>query len=98
MNGIRNENQLTVVKEYYFNKPDIHEIDYLRDDIFKVCRNKCFTTFEYRLVYDIKFTNISSNEEVNFTINHISMEFKTEFVGMIKKNKMLEETVLCLIK
>ena len=47
-----NENQLTIVKEYDFNKPDIQEIDYLLDDIFKTCRNKYFHTFEYRLIYD----------------------------------------------
>ena len=80
MNGILNER--TVVKEYDFNEPDSHEIFYLFDDLIKVCRNKYFHTFEYTLAYDIKFTNSSKNEKVNFTISHRSMEFKTEFYGL----------------
>ena len=59
-------NESIVVKEYDFNEPDIHEIDCLLADIIKDCRNKFFHTFEYRLVYDIKFTNISNNGGVNF--------------------------------
>ena len=74
-----------VVKEYDFIKPDIHDIDYLLDDVIKDCRNRYFHTLEYRLVYDIKFTKISNNEEVNFTITHRSMEFETEFYGLTKK-------------
>ena len=87
MNGIMNENQLTIVKEHQFDKPDIHEIDYSLDDINKDCRKRYFHTFEYRLVYDIQFTKISNNEASNITISHISMEFKTEFYGLIKKMK-----------
>ena len=82
----------TVVKEYDSIKPDIHEVDYLLDDIVKDCRNKYFHTFEYSLVYDVKFTNISNNEEVNFTITHRSMEFKTEFYGLNKKIKNARES------
>ena len=48
MNGILNES--TVVKEYDFNEPDIHEIDYLLDDIDKDCRNRYSHTFEYTLM------------------------------------------------
>ena len=51
------------------------------------CRNRYFHTFEYTLVHDIKFTSKSNNEEVNFTITHRSMEFKTEFYGLNKKIK-----------
>ena len=93
-----NVNQLTIVKEYEFDEPDIDEIEYLLDDNFKDCRNKYFHTLEYRLVYDINFTNISKHEEINFTITHRSMEFKTEFYGLKKKSKMLEEMVSYLIK
>ena len=83
MNGILNES--TAVKEYDFNKPDIHETDFLRDDIIEDCRNKYFHTFEYRLFYCIIFTNISNNEDSNFTITHRYMELKTEFYGLKKK-------------
>ena len=87
MNGIINENKLTAVKEYEFDKADIHEIDYLLDDVIKHCRKNYFHTFEYKLVYNINFTNFSNNEEVNLIITHKSMEFKTEFYGLNKKIK-----------
>ena len=87
MNEIINKNKLFVVKEYEFDKKDIHEIDYLLDDVIKDCRKNYFHTFEYKLVYDINFTNISNNEEVNLIITHKSMEFKTEFYGLNKKIK-----------
>ena len=35
MNDMTNENQLIVVKEYEFDKTDIHEIDYILDDVIK---------------------------------------------------------------
>ena len=89
MNGVLNEN--AVVKEFVFNKRDVHEIDYLLDDFIKDCRGKYFHTFENGLVYDKIFTNISHNEYVNFTITHRSMELKSEFSGLNKKTKMLEE-------
>ena len=85
MNDILKES--TVVEESNFNKPDLLEIEYLFDDIIRNCRNKYFHTFEYRLVYDVKFTNISSNEEVSFTITHRSLEFKTEIYGLNKKKR-----------
>ena len=85
MNDILNES--TIVKEQDFNKPDFHEIEFLLDDIVKDCRNKYFNSFEYRLVYDIKFTNTSNYEEVNFTNIHRSMDFKTESYGVNQKIK-----------
>ena len=87
MNGIINKNKLFVVKEYEFDKKDIHEIDYLLNDVIKDCRRNYFHTFEYKIIYDINFTNISNNEEVNLIITHKSMEFKTEFYGLNKKIK-----------
>ena len=87
MNEIINKNKLFVVKENEFDKKDIHEIDYLIYDVIKHCRKNYFHTFESRLVYDINFTNISNNEEVNLIVTHRSMEFKTEFYGLNKKIK-----------
>ena len=86
MTEIFNKNKLFVVKEYNFGKKDIHEIDYLLDNVIKDCIKNYFHTFEYRLVYDINFTNISINEEVNLMVTHKSMEFKTEFFGLNKNN------------
>ena len=87
MGEIINENKLFVVKYYKFGKKDIHEIDYILDGVIKDCRRNYFYTFEYKLVYNINFTNISNNEEVNLVITHKSMEFKTEFYGLNKKIK-----------
>ena len=87
MNDMTNKNQLIVVKEYEFVKKDIHEIESLLDDVIKDCRRNYFHTFEYKLVYDINFTNISKNEEVNLIITHKSKEFKSEFYGLNKKIK-----------
>ena len=98
MNEIINKNKLFVVKEYEFDKKDIHEIEYLLDDVIKDCRRNYFHTFEYKPVYDINFTNISNNEEVNLIITHKSKEFKSEFYGLNKKLKMLDEMVLYLTK
>ena len=92
MNGVINENKLTVVKEYEFDKTVIHEIEYLLDDVIKPCRKNYFHTFEYKLVYNIKFTKFSNNEEVNLIITHKSMEFKTEFYGLNKKTKNARES------
>ena len=43
MNNMTNENQLIVVKEYEFYKTDIHEIDYILNDVIKDCRKKVFS-------------------------------------------------------
>ena len=58
MDGIINGNQLTIVKEYEFDKPNSHERDFLLYDIIEDCKNKYFRTIEYKLVYDIHFTTI----------------------------------------
>ena len=85
MNGTLNES--TVVEEYDFIEPDVHEIEFLVNDINKDCRNKYFHIFEYRLVYDNKLTHLSNNQEVIFTIFLRPMIFKTEFYGLNKKIK-----------
>ena len=42
----------TVVKEYDFIKPDIHDVDYLLDDVIKDCRNKYFHKQGYIQMYE----------------------------------------------
>ena len=59
-----------VVKEIEIFQPEIDELCYILDNIFKDCRDEFFHTFEYKFVYDIKFTNLTNNEEVNLTITH----------------------------
>ena len=87
MNEIINKNKLFVVKEYEFNKKDVHEIDYILDDVIKDCRKMYFHSFEYRIIYNLSFKNISNNEEVNLIVTHRSMEYKTDFYGVNKKIK-----------
>ena len=94
MNVVLNES--TVVKEFDFNTPDIHDIDCLVHYYFKDCRNKYFHSFEYTLVYDIKFTNISNNDEINFTNTHRSMPFKSGFFGLNKKNQKSSKKWFCI--
>ena len=55
MNGMMNENQLTIVKEYEINKPLIHKIDSINDHCFRDCQNKYFHTFKYTYISYINF-------------------------------------------
>ena len=48
MNGIMNENQLTIVKEYEIIEPLIHKIDSMIDNCISDCHNKYFQIFEYK--------------------------------------------------
>ena len=68
MDGIMNENQLTLVKECEFNNLLIQKIDSLIDSSIRVYHNKNFHTFNHICEYDINFTSIGNNETVNFTI------------------------------
>ena len=40
------ENQITIVKEYEINKPDIHMVVSIIDKFNRDCHNKYFHTFE----------------------------------------------------
>ena len=65
-----NEKFDIVVKDYENIKPKIDVVDYVLDDVIKVCVNKLFHTIEYKCVYDIKFTNIANNEKVILTVTN----------------------------
>ena len=60
-----NENQLTVVKEYNYDKTLFQKIGCLRDSCSRDCHNKYFPTFGLICVYDINFTNFANSETVN---------------------------------
>ena len=47
-----------VVEEYEIFEPKIVEVNYIFDDVVKNCRDNFLRTFEYRCMYDIKFTNM----------------------------------------
>ena len=82
MDGIMNANQLTIVKEYEFDKPPIQKIDSLIDNSIRDCHHKIFHAFDYVCEYDLNFTNITNKETVNFTISDKTM-------GMYEVNKKL---------
>ena len=69
MNGIMNQNQLTVVKEYELDNPLIQNIDSIIDKCYRDCHHKYFHTLEYECVYDLNFTNVTNNEIVTLTIS-----------------------------
>ena len=81
-----NKNQLTIVKEYEFNNALIQKIDSLIDISIRDCHHKYFHRFDQMCEYDLYFTNINSNECVNFIISDKSMD-------MYELNKKL--TVAC---
>ena len=82
MDGIMNANQLTIVKEYEFDKPPIQKIDSLIDNSIRDCHQKYFHTFDHVCEYDLNFTNIVNIETANFTISDKCM-------GMFELNKKL---------
>ena len=68
-----NENELYILKEYKFDNPLFHKIDYIIDKCFRDCHNSYFRNFKYEGIYDIKLTNITNNELINLTISGKSM-------------------------
>ena len=82
MNGIINENKLTVVKEYEFENPLIQNIYSIIDKCYRGCHYKYYHTFEHECVYDLNFPNITNNEIVNFKISDKNL-------GMYELNKKL---------
>ena len=80
MDGIINENKLTVVKEYEYSNPIIQNTDSIFNKCYRDCHNKYYHTFEFECVYDLNFTNITNNEIVNFTISDKNL-------GMCELNK-----------
>ena len=82
MDGIMNKDQLTIVKAYEFDNPDIQKIDSIIDNSIRDCHNKYFHTFDLICEYDLNFTNITNKEIVNFTISDKSL-------GMYELNKKL---------
>ena len=72
MIGIIKENQLSIVKEYDLVEPKFHKVDSIIAKVVEDCHNIYFHTFEYKCIYDIKFTYID-NEIVNLTVPDKSM-------------------------
>ena len=68
MDGIMNDIQLTIVKEYEIDNPLIQDIDSIINKYYRDCHYKYFHTFSYECEYDINFRNITNNEIVNLKI------------------------------
>ena len=77
-----NENQLTIVNEYEFDKPLIQKIDSIIDNCYRDCYSKNYQTFEYQCDYDVKLTNITNNEISNITVSDKS-------IGLFELDKKL---------
>ena len=56
-----------------------NEVEYILKDTIKDCRKKCFQTFVYGCVYDIKYKTMENNEEVFLSITLEYMNFKSQF-------------------
>ena len=82
MNGIIDQYELTVVKEYQYYNIFIQNIDSIINKCYKDCYYKYFHTFNYECVYDINFRNNTKNEIVTLTISG-------ENLGMYEINKKL---------
>ena len=87
MNGIINENELTIVKKYEFENPLIQNINSIIDKCYRDCHNNYYHTFKYQCVYDLNFTNIANNEPVNFIISDKNLNM----FELRKKIKVAEE-------
>ena len=72
----------TVVKEYKFDNPLFTKTDSITDNCIRDCHHEYFQTFDHICEYNLKFTNTTNNETVNFTISDKSM-------GMYELNKKL---------
>ena len=83
MNEIINENELFVVKEYEFENPLIQNINSIIDRCYRDCHYKYFHNFKNEGIYNLNFTNVISNEKVNFTIYDTSLNINE--VKKIKK-------------
>ena len=88
MNGIMNKKQLTIFKEYEFDKPPIQKLDFLIDNSIRACHNKYFHTFYHICEYDLNLKNIGNNDTVNFTISDRSM-------GLFEVNKKFSKESYC---
>ena len=82
MDGILNNNQLTIVKEYNFDNPLVQNINSIFSECYKDCYHKYFHTFEFICEYNLYFINTNNNEAVNFTISYKN-------IGMYELNQKL---------
>ena len=73
MNGIINENELTIVKKYEFDNPLIQNINSIINTCYRDCHDKYFHTFKYKGIYNLNFTKVINNEIVNFEISDTSL-------------------------
>ena len=63
-----NKNMVLLLRKMILFKPVIDEVNDILIDTLKYCRNNIFHSFEFRYVYEIKFTNIENNEKIVLSI------------------------------
>ena len=74
------------LKEYEYIEPLIQKIDFIIDIYIRDCHIKYFHTIDRIWVYDIKLTNIGSNEIVKLT-------FADKDTNLYELNKKLKNTL-----
>ena len=96
-----NESEIYVVKDYKFVNPLITKIDYKIDKCYRDCHSKYFHTFEYRCVYNNKFTNIGNNEIINLPVSDKSMnlyEFNEKLKNARQRGFIFNQIIKLTIK
>ena len=69
MDGIKEENQLTIVKRNEIVKPLIRKIKSIFDNCLRDCHNKYYREIEQKFEYDIQLANVRNNEIINITFS-----------------------------
>ena len=91
MNGIMNENQLTIVKEYELIGRLMKKKDSIIDNCIRGCHNEYFHTFKNKCVFNVQLTYISNKKIFNSTVTDKSK-------NLFELKKILYKVVLYLIK
>ena len=74
-------------EEHEFVRPEHDEVNYILNDTIKDCRNKYFHSFDYRCVYDNKFTNMEKSEKIILSITLEYMKYKSQVYRLSEKIK-----------
>ena len=54
-------------------------MNFILNDTIQNCEDNYFHTFEYRCKYDIKYIGVANNGEIDSTVTHGYVEYKSDF-------------------
>ena len=69
-----NENRSTIVKEYEFDKPLLHERHSVIDEVIRGFHNNYLHKFKYECIYISKLIKTGAIDPINLTISGKSMD------------------------